>query len=699
MMNKETVSAFFREKVRRPLSYREITEQMELSRPEGRALKRVLRELIHEGEIVLSRKGMYGPSVEMNLVTGYYEAHKNGFGFVIHEAPGSRDIFIPAGATLGAMNGDKVVARIENRQRRGGRVVRILERAYTRIIGTIDRTKTAIYVRPKNRFIPFDLYIAPKDVSTAVHGDTVIAEITEYPSDKRLPSGRVIKVVVKPEDPKEEIDLIIDEFNLPVRFPKAAGDEAKLLSGGLLPTEGGLRRKDLKDLPTVTIDGERAKDFDDAVSVGLTEQGYRLWVHIADVGAYVPWGSAVDLEARKRGTSVYFPDRVIPMLPRELSEDLCSLKPKVERNAFTVEMEFDRQGNRSGGRFYPSLIKSDERMTYTSVRKILVDRDADERTRYAALIRDFELMGELCSILRTKRLSRGSLDFDLPEPEIILDLQGNPEGIIRAERNFAHMLIEEFMIAANEAVAEHLEGLGVPCLYRIHEEPDPSKIEDIVRVLRPLMRTVRQSFRPKDFPDLLKQAKGNPSEELINYIVLRSLKQARYSPVNAGHFGLASGSYAHFTSPIRRYPDLVVHRILRELLTRKRLSDKRVEELKGILPDIAFSSSRLERRSAEAEAASINIMRVWFMKERVGEVFGGKVVGVTPYGLKVRLDEFYVEGFIHISAMTDDFYHYDEMSMILAGRNTRRMYRIGQEVTLRVDKVSTEDREILFGLT
>ncbi|TAN40294.1 MAG: ribonuclease R [Nitrospirae bacterium] len=698
-MNKETVSAFFREKVRRPLSYREITEQMELSRPEGRALKRVLRELIHEGEIVLSRKGMYGPSVEMNLVTGYYEAHKNGFGFVIHEAPGSRDIFIPAGATLGAMNGDKVVARIENRQRRGGRVVRILERAYTRIIGTIDRTKTAIYVRPKNKFIPFDLYIAPKDVSTAVHGDTVIAEITEYPSDKRLPSGRVIKVVIKPEDPKEEIDLIIDEFNLPVRFPKAAGDEAKLLTGGAASLPGGLRRKDLKDLPTVTIDGERAKDFDDAVSVSLTEQGYRLWVHIADVGAYVPWGSAIDLEARKRGTSVYFPDRVIPMLPRELSEDLCSLKPKVERYAFTVEMEFDRQGNRSGAHFYPSLIKSDERMTYTSVRKILVDQDAGERTRYAALVSDFELMGELCSILRTKRLSRGSLDFDLPEPEIILDLQGNPEGIIRAERNFAHMLIEEFMIAANEAVAEHLEGLGVPCLYRIHEEPDPSKIEDIVRVLRPLMRTVRQSFKPKDFPDLLRQAKGNPSEELINYIVLRSLKQARYSPVNAGHFGLASGSYAHFTSPIRRYPDLVVHRILRELLTRKRLSDKRAEELKGMLPDIAFSSSRMERRSAEAEAASINIMRVWFMKERVGEVFGGKVVGVTPYGLKVRLDEFYVEGFIHISAMTDDFYHYDEMSMTLAGRNTRRMYRIGQEVTLRVDKVSTEDREIIFGLT
>jgi ribonuclease R len=698
MLNKETVSAFFREKVRRPLSFREITAQMELSRPEGRALKRVLRELLQDGGIVLNRKGMYGPSEEMNLFSGYFEAHKNGFGFVIHENPGSRDVFVPAGATLGAMNGDRVIVRVENWKRRGGRIVRILERAYTRIIGTIDKAKNAVYLRPRNKFIPFDLHIAAKDMGNAKHGDTVIAEITDYPSDKRLPSGRIVKVVEKPGNPKEDIELIIDEFNLPGRFPKAVGDEAKLLAGGELSAGGFPKSKDLRALPTVTIDGERAKDFDDAVSISLTEHGYRLWVHIADVGSFVHWGSAIDLEARKRGTSVYFPDRVIPMLPRELSEDLCSLKPAVDRQAFTAEMDFDRSGARTAERFYPSLIKSDERMTYTSVRKILVDRDADERGRYAYLLKDFELMGELCSIMRAKRLERGSLDFDLPEPEILLDLQGNPEAIIKAERNFAHMLIEEFMIAANEAVAEYLEINDIPCIYRIHEEPDPSKMEDIIKVLKPLIRTGKQTFKPKDFPDLLKSAKDTPGEELINYIVLRSLKQARYSPVNVGHFGLASKSYAHFTSPIRRYPDLVVHRILREVLYKKRLPDKRVQELKSILPDIAFISSRMERRSSEAEIATINAMRVWFMKDRVGEEFDGKVSGLTPYGLKIRLNEFYVDGFIHLSDMTDDFYEYNDKNMTLFGRNTKRTFKLGQELRLRIDRVDMEAREIIFGL-
>lgn len=698
MLNKETVISFFREKTGRPLSFKDIAVQMKLGRSESRVLKRVLREMLRSGEVVLTRKGLYGPAGDMNLVTGHFEAHRDGYGFVISEKPGERDLFVPPRATLGAMNGDRIVARVENQKRRDGRVIRILERAFARVVGRLDITKTAAYVRPKSRSIPFDLYVAPQDRGAAKHGDKVIAEIMSYPTDSRPPSAKIVKVIERPEDPRAEVEAIIDEFNLPRRFPKKVVEEVRNAYSREISAQDFSRRKDLRLLPTVTIDGEMAKDFDDAVSVRLMEHGYRLWVHIADVGFYVPWDSAVDAEARKRGTSVYFPDRVIPMLPKELSEDLCSLKPKVDRFAFTVEMDFDRYGKRLDARFYPSVIKSDERMTYTSVRKILIDEDKAEREKYDYLLKDFELMGELCGVLRSARLERGSLDFDLPEPEILLDLQGSPEAIIRAERNFAHMLIEEFMIAANEAVAEHIEKLGLPCIYRIHEEPDPMKLEDIFKVVKHLGRFGKKTFKPGDFSSLLRAIKGRPEEEVINYIVLRSLKQARYSTINVGHFGLASTSYSHFTSPIRRYPDLVVHRLLREILEKKHFPDKRIKQLESMLPDIAFHSSQMERLSDDAEREVIDAMRCWFMKDKVGEEFGAKVVGVTSFGLKVRLKDYYVEGFLHISNLTDDFYQYDDRTMRLYGRNTKRSFRIGQDLNLRVDKVDMEEREIIFGI-
>ncbi len=714
MVNKESILSFFREKARKPLGFKEIVSLMRLSHPEARALKRILREMMREGDIVMTRKGLYGPATDMDLITGRFEAHRDGYGFVIPEKPGERDIFVPARWTSGAMDNDRVIVRMENRQRREGRIIRILERGTTRIVGRLDITKTASYVRPKKRAVPFDLYVSPQDRGKAQQGDCVVAEILSYPTDKRPPTGRVIKVLEKPEEPASEVEAIVEEFNLPKRFPRDVQEEAKLLYARIprpsSVTEGKarvsaserglwLKRMDLKDLITVTIDGERAKDFDDAVSIRLTQNGYRLWVHIADVGYYVGWDSPVDKEARKRGTSVYFPDRVIPMLPRELSEDLCSLRPKVERLSFTVEMDFDREGSRLSAKFYPSIIVSDERMTYTSVKRILVDHDIRERERYEYLLRDFELMNELCGVLRKRRLERGSLDFDLPEPEILLDLQGRPEAVLRAERNLAHMIIEEFMIAANEAVAEHLESLGVPSLYRIHEEPDPMKLEDILRVMHPLAGLKRKTLKAGDFSKLLIDIKGSAGEEVINYMILRSLKQARYSHVNVGHFGLASKSYTHFTSPIRRYPDLVVHRILREVLTKKRLSDNRIRELEGLLPDIAFHSSRMERLADEAEREVLDAMRVWFMKDKVGEEYDGMVVSITPYGMKVRLRDYYVEGFIHVSHMTDDFYRYNERSISLSGRNTGRIFRIGDQLKVRVDKVDVDEREILLGIT
>jgi len=699
MINKETVLSFFREKTRRPISFKDIVSLMKLSHKEAKALRRILGVMVRDGNLVLTRKGLYGPAEDMNLANGYFESHKDGYGFVVLEKPGERDMFIPAWATLGAMNNDRVLVRVENWYKREGRIIRILERAHTRIAGKFEVSKTAFYVRPKNKSVHFDFYIAQKDRGGAKNKDMVIAEITSYPTDRKPPAGKVVKIIGKPEDPKAEVEAVIDEFSLPRRFSRNVIDKASFLyQSRAEDTERRIhKRKDLRSLQTVTIDGERAKDFDDAVSINISKHGYILYVHIADVGFYVNWNSAIDIEARKRGTSVYFPDRVIPMLPRELSEDLCSLKPKVEKLAFTVELDFDRNGNRLDAKFYPSIITSDERMTYTSVRKILVDNDRHERNKYDYLLQDLELMGELCGILRNRRLERGSLDFDLPEPEVLLDMQGRPEAIIKAERNFGHMIIEEFMIVANESVAEYLDGLGIPTLYRIHEEPDPIRFEDIIRVIKYICR-IKQPLKPKDFSELLKKIKYTPKEEIINYLVLRSLKQARYSHVNVGHFGLASKCYAHFTSPIRRYPDLVVHRILREVLNKKQLSDKQIQELNNLLPEIAFHSSRMERLADKAESEVVDAMRVWFMKDKVGDEFDAKIVNITPFGIKVRLRDFYVEGFLHVSYMTDDFYQYNERLMSLVGKHTKRSFTIGKKVKVRIDRVDMEEREIIVDI-
>ncbi|MEJ2183996.1 MAG: ribonuclease R [Nitrospirota bacterium] len=694
MVNDEQVRAFFRKKATKPLHFNEIVSLMGLVREERKPLKRILRNLTAEGELVRTRKGFYGPAQAMELVTGYFEAHREGYGFVIAERPGQRDVFVPLPAVGSAMDNDKVVVRVEDHKRRAGRIIRVLERAHARIAGVAEVSRGACFVRPKEKSIPFGVVVPPRDCRGVKDGQTVVVEIRRYPEGRRPATGRVVKVLARPDTPRAEVEAVIEEFGLPRRFPTAVRTEAKTL----YEKEPGLgRRKDLTGLPTVTIDGERARDFDDAVSVRRGSDGYTLWVHIADVGYYVPWDSIIDLEARKRGTSVYFPDRVLPMLPRELSEDLCSLRPRVQRPAMTVEMGFDREGEPAGTRFYSSVIRSDERMTYTSVRKILTDGDPGERARYGHLLGDFELMAELAALLRARRLARGSLDFDLPEPEVVLDLQGRPEAVLKAERNLAHMLIEDFMIAANEAVARHLEGLGVPSLYRIHEEPEAEKVQALTRFARlPLTRGKRPG--PGRVAEILDAARGTPTEEIVVYAILRSLKQARYSAENVGHFGLASECYTHFTSPIRRYPDLVVHRVLKEVLSRKHMSDRRTEALASLLPDIAFQSSRRERVADDAERDVVQAMRMWFMRDKVGEEFEGHVVGVTPYGMRVRLQEFYVEGFIHVSFLTDDYYQYDERSMALRGRHTSRGFKPGQEVRVRVERVDIEERELVLGL-
>ena len=694
-MNPETISEFIK-KAGKPVSFREISDAFTLRASERKKLKRILNELIAQGKLIRNRKGLYLSVHEAKLVTGYFEAHRNGFGFVIPDSPKDTDIFIPPNATMGAMHGDRVVARLEHRRKREGRIIRILERTVKRIVGTVEKSGPIFYIQPRKRNITQQIILAPQDMKVKP-GDLVLAEITTYQALNKPLVARLLKVFEKPKTPKEDTEILVYEYELPKRFPQNVSTLSKEVADRGISRRQFKDRVDLRELPTVTIDGENAKDFDDAVSIKKTRNGFILWVHIADVSHYVTWNSPIDIEARQRATSVYLPDRVIPMLPLELSENLCSLIPKTPRLTFTVELHLDNSGHIKKSLFYPSVIQTAERMTYTSVKKILIDKDKEEIKRYRALVSHFERMAELCEILKDKRRKRGSLDFDLPEPEVLLDIKGDPQAIIKAERNLAHFIIEEFMILANEAVAEFLYSKNIPALYRVHEEPEANKIQYLTKIIRNL-GVLKGDLKPSGFYEFIELIKGTPQEEIVNYLILRSLKQARYSPENVGHFGLASRCYTHFTSPIRRYPDLVVHRILKEYLLKGKLSNEKTEELKEILPDIAIHSSRMERRADDVERDAIQIMRVWFMKDKIGEEFLGKVTMVTPEGLRVRLEEYYIEGFLPVSHMSDDFYQYDENRYCLTGVKRKKKFTIGTSLNVRVSRVSLSEREIVFDI-
>jgi ribonuclease R len=648
---------------------------------------------VDSGEIFKTRRGLFGTVDEMNLFTGLFEAHRDGYGFIIAEKRGERDLFIPPRRTSGAMSGDRVVARIESQERSEGSIVRILERGRKKIVGEFYRDKGICYVKPKGKKFPFHILISPKERNGARHGDMVSVEMISYPTASQPPEGRVLVVLPDVTEPGLEIDIILEEYSLPSKFPSSVRTELKQLD----PEIPKRQRIDCRKLLTVTIDGETAKDFDDAISITRVEDEFILYVHIADVSHYVKWDSALDLEARKRGTSVYFPGSVIPMLPEKLSNDLCSLVPRKDRLTFTVEMHFNNRGTMTDKKFYPSLIHSNERMTYISVKKILVDHDDNERSKYDYLLESFEAMKELSELVRDQRISRGSLDFDLPEPEVMLDIQGRPEAICKAERNLAHMIIEDFMIIANEAVASSLEESGTPSLYRVHEKPDPLKIDELKPVLNAFGINIQKSGT-RAFHSIMKKVKGTREESLLHILLLRSLKQAKYAPENVGHFGLASKCYTHFTSPIRRYPDLVVHRLLKESLSRNKLSEKKIQHYGEILSDIAAHSSKTERTADEAEREILSAMRAWFMKDKVGDEYEGVVTNITSHGLRIQLKDFFVEGYLHVSSMADDYYRFDEKNYKLTGRSRKKTFGLGQEVNVRIDQVDIAERTIILGL-
>jgi len=685
------------EKEDRPLLLKEILRHLGLPKEERRKARELLRDLAEEGKIVRIRGNRYGLPSKMNLVVGKVKCHPDGYGFVIPEREGEEDIFIGPRNFKEAMHGDRVVARVESIRKKGreGKVIRILERGFHKVVGKFMKGENYSYLIPDDERILQEIFIPEGETKRARPNQVVVAEVTQYPTERARPEGRIIAILGYPDDPEVEPQIIIHKYDLPHRFSSAALKEAK--SVPLVPSPHEYTdRVDLRGIPTFTIDGEKAKDFDDAVSIEeVRGGGMRLYVSISDVSHYVKEGTALDEEAYLRGTSVYFPDRAIPMFPPELSNEICSLHPKVDRLTLTVELKYDANGEREGVRFYPSVIQSNERLTYTIVKKILLDEDAELKRRSRPILPSLELMADLSQKLRQRRVERGALDFDLPEPEIILNLQGETEDIIRAERNLAHQIIEEFMIAANEAAAHFIEESGSPFIYRIHEPPRGEAIDEFRRFISHLGYKMRKDsgHSPKELQKVLLEAKGRPEEKVINNVLLRSMKWAKYSAQNQGHFGLASEAYTHFTSPIRRYPDLIVHRLLKKVLfkqERKILEDELVKK--------ADHLSRRERVAMEAEREILDRYRIRFMKEKVGEVFEGVISGVTAFGFFVELKDIFVEGLVRVTSLYDDYYHYHEKRYCLIGERTHKTFKIGDEVKVRLERVDVERRHIDFGL-
>ncbi len=688
----------------RPLLLKEILRRLGFGKEQRREAREYLRDLADSGKLVRIRGNRYGLPSKMNLVVGRVKAHPDGYGFVIPEKEGEvgdstrrEDIFISPRNLKEAMNGDRVVARIESIRKKGkeGSVIRILERKIRKVVGRFMRGKNYSYVVPEDERILQEIFIPEGETKRARPNQIVVAEITQYPTERVRPVGKVVQILGYPDDPEIEPQIILHKYDLPHRFTSSALKEAQNLPPE--PHSNEYKdRTDLRGIPTFTIDGENARDFDDAVSIEREKDGgWKLYVSISDVSHYVREGMSLDAEAYLRGTSVYFPDRAIPMFPPELSNEICCLHPRVDRLTLTVEIRYDQKGRRKSVQFYPSVIRSDERLTYTIVRKMLVDRDVKVRGKFEHLLPSLELMSDLCRELRRIRTERGAIDFDLPEPEVILNLRGEAEDIIRAERNLAHQIIEEFMIAANEAVARFMEERGVPFIYRIHEPPKEESIDEFRRFISHLGYKMRKDtdHSPKELQRMLFDVKGKPEERLVNGILLRSMKWAKYSAKNLGHFGLASEAYTHFTSPIRRYPDLIVHRLLKRVL-----SKNEIQLTEEVLANKADHLSERERVAMEAEREIVDRYRVRFMRDRVGEEFEGIISGVTAFGFFVELKEIFVEGLVRVTSLPDDYYQYHEKRYCLIGERTHKTFRIGDEVKVRVDRVDVERRHIDFGL-
>ncbi len=680
-----------------PMKLKELAILLQVPKDQRNELKKVLDSLEAEGKVHVSSKGKYSKGEAKRLV-GTFTSHARGFGFVTIEGE-AEDIFISEDDMNGAFHNDQVEVVIKAApagKRKEGKITKVLSHGTTTLVGYFEKSKNFGFVRPDNQRFVKDIFIPLERSKGAVTGHKVVVELTKYGGDNKKPEGKVIEIIGHVNDPGTDIMSIVKGYDLPTSFPEKVLNQAERVAKDV-STADMAGRMDLRDWQMVTIDGEDAKDLDDAISISKDGENYILGVHIADVTNYVQENSALDREAVKRGTSVYLVDRVIPMLPHTLSNGICSLNAGVDRLALSCIMTINEKGAVIDHTIAETVVRIDERMSYTSVKKILEEKDEAETTRYKELVPMFELMAELSKILREKRRQRGSIDFDFPETKMILDANGRPIDIKPYDRNVATKIIEDFMLLANETVAEDYFWQEIPFVYRTHESPDEDKVKKLATFINNFGHSLHISnkeVRPKEIQKLLAKVEGTAEEALISRLALRSMKQAKYTPENTGHFGLAASYYCHFTSPIRRYPDLQIHRIIKENL-RGRMNDDRRAHYDAILTEVAKKSSERERLAEEAERETIKLKKVEYMAERIGETFEGVISSITKWGVYVELPNT-IEGLIHVTNMYDDHYNYIEDTYEMVGEHTGRTYKLGQTVEVRVIGANRLERTIDF---
>lgn len=682
-----------------PMKTKEMAILLNIPKSQREELQEVLDALVSDGRIEMSSKGKYHKG-QSTRITGVFTAHPRGFGFVTVDGE-DEDFFVSEENKNGAMQEDVVqITPVPSAgKRREGKVVKILEHGCTSIVGTFEkRNDNYGFVRPDNPRFLTDIFVPTERAKGAVDGHKVVVEFTSYGGNNRKPEGKVVEIIGHINDPGTDILSLVRAYNLPVEFSEKIYNQVERVAKDVTPAdmEG---RLDLRDWQTVTIDGEDAKDLDDAVTVTKKDGLYELGVHIADVTNYVQENSALDVEALKRGTSVYLVDRVIPMLPHKLSNGICSLNEGEDRLTLSCIMTVDEKGAIIDHRIAETVIRVDRRMSYTDVNKIITLKDAKTTEKYKDFADMFFLMKELADLLRARRKKRGSIDFDFPETKVILDREGHPMEIKPYDRNPATKIIEDFMLAANETVAQDYYWQSVPFLYRTHENPDTEKIRKLSTFINNFGYHIHigsDEVHPKELQKLLTKIEDAPEEPLISRLTLRSMKQARYDVECVGHFGLAAQYYCHFTSPIRRYPDLQIHRIIKDNI-RGRMNEKRRQHYEKILPEVALAASRLERRADEAERETIKMKKVEYMEQRIGEVYEGVISGITKYGIYVELPNT-IEGMIHVSELPGDYFNYIEDIYEMVGERTGKSYKLGQRIKIQVTGTDRMLRTIDFGI-
>ncbi|MEF2766474.1 MAG: ribonuclease R [Dorea phocaeensis] len=670
-----------------PMKFKELAMLLQVPKEKRDELRQILETLESEGKIYLSKRGKYCWG-EAKRLTGSFRASLKGFGFVVIEGE-EQDIYIAEEDTNTAMDQDEVevvITREPDGRSREGKIVRIVNRALTKVVGLyqVRKGKSYGFVIPDNQRLSSDIFVPAEYSKGAVDGHKVVVELTSYGDDRRSPEGKVVEIIGHINDPGTDILSIVKGYDLPLEFPEKVLNQAERVAKPVSEADRQ-GRQDLRDWQMVTIDGEDAKDLDDAVSIAREGDCYILGVHIADVTNYVQENSALDREAFKRGTSVYLVDRVISMLPHTLSNGICSLNQGEDRLALSCIMKIDEKGRVVDHEIAETVIRVDQRMSYTSVKKILEDRDPEEMEKYQELVPMFEKMSRLSKILREHRRIRGSIDFDFPETKMILDEKGRPLELQPYERNVATRMIEDFMLLANETVAEDYYWQELPFVYRTHEAPDEEKIRTLATFINNFgysMHVGANEVRPKEIQKLLAKVEGSPQEAMISRLALRSMKQAKYTPENSGHFGLAAAYYTHFTSPIRRYPDLQIHRIIKDNI-RGRMQEEKIVHYDKILPEVTKHASEMERRAEEAERETVKLKKVEYMQQHLGEIFEGVISSITKWGMYVELPNT-VEGLVHVANMRDDHYEYDENRYELIGAHTNKVYKLGQRIWIQV---------------